>query len=56
MRIEDFDYGLPAGQIAQHPPAQRDGARMLMMDRRRGQLSFPGFYVAMNCSFSIMHA
>jgi S-adenosylmethionine:tRNA ribosyltransferase-isomerase len=48
MRIEDFDYGLPAGQIAQHPPAQRDGARMLVMDRRRGQLTdrlfseFPG--------------
>ena len=48
MRIEDFDYELPTGQIAQHPPAQRDGARMLVMDRKDGQLTdhlfseFPG--------------
>src|ERR1700722_3415934 len=48
MRIEDFDYELPTGQIAQHPPAQRDGARMLVMERKDGQLTdhlfseFPG--------------
>jgi S-adenosylmethionine:tRNA ribosyltransferase-isomerase len=48
MRIEDFDYELPSGQIAQHPPALRDGARMLVMGRNDGQLTdqlfseFPG--------------
>jgi S-adenosylmethionine:tRNA ribosyltransferase-isomerase len=39
MRIEDFDYELPSGQIAQHPPAERDGARMLVMGRSDGQLT-----------------
>jgi S-adenosylmethionine:tRNA ribosyltransferase-isomerase len=39
MRIADFDYDLPPGQIAQHPPALRDGARMLVMGRKNGQLS-----------------
>jgi S-adenosylmethionine:tRNA ribosyltransferase-isomerase len=39
MRIEDFDYELPSGQIAQHPPALRDAARMLVMNRKDGQLT-----------------
>jgi S-adenosylmethionine:tRNA ribosyltransferase-isomerase len=39
MRIEDFDYELPFGHIAQHPPERRDGARMLVMSRKDGQLS-----------------
>jgi S-adenosylmethionine:tRNA ribosyltransferase-isomerase len=48
MQIEDFDYELPAGQIAQHPPAKRDGARMLEVGRHDGHLTdrlfseFPG--------------
>jgi S-adenosylmethionine:tRNA ribosyltransferase-isomerase len=29
MRLEDFDYELPAELIAQHPPAQRSASRML---------------------------
>ncbi len=33
MRVEDFDFKLPPEQIAQHPPAERDGARMLTVDR-----------------------
>ena len=39
MRIENFDYELPPGQIAQRPPEQRDGARMLVMGRKDGQLT-----------------
>jgi S-adenosylmethionine:tRNA ribosyltransferase-isomerase len=39
MRIEDFDYELPSGQIAQRPPTRRDGARMLVMSRKDGQLT-----------------
>jgi S-adenosylmethionine:tRNA ribosyltransferase-isomerase len=35
MRIADFDYDLPAELIAQHPPARRDAARMLVLDRKR---------------------
>src|ERR1700693_478745 len=34
MHISDFDYELPPERIAQHPPAERDGGRMLVLDRR----------------------
>ena len=36
MRVDDFDYHLPPECIAQHPPAERDGARLLTVDRRTG--------------------
>jgi S-adenosylmethionine:tRNA ribosyltransferase-isomerase len=32
VRTADFDYELPPELIAQHPPAQRDAARMLVLD------------------------
>jgi S-adenosylmethionine:tRNA ribosyltransferase-isomerase len=33
MRLSDFDYELPEDLIAQEPPAERDGARMLVLHR-----------------------
>ncbi len=33
MRLSDFDYELPEELIAQEPPAERDGARMLVVHR-----------------------
>jgi S-adenosylmethionine:tRNA ribosyltransferase-isomerase len=33
MRLSDFDYHLPTELIAQEPPAERDGARMLIVHR-----------------------
>ena len=36
VRVSDFDFHLPPEQIAQHPPAERDGARMLTLDRISG--------------------
>ncbi len=33
MRVSDFDYDLPAELIAQHPLAERDASRMLVVDR-----------------------
>ncbi len=33
MRLSDFDYDLPEELIAQEPPAERDGARMLVVHR-----------------------
>lgn len=36
MDLSSFDYQLPAELIAQHPPAERDGARMLVVDRAAG--------------------
>lgn len=31
LRIEDFDYGLPAERIAKHPLSQRDACRLLVV-------------------------
>ena len=36
MRTDDFDYQLPTELIAQHPPAERDAARMLVLDPSSG--------------------
>ncbi|HVW09888.1 MAG TPA: tRNA preQ1(34) S-adenosylmethionine ribosyltransferase-isomerase QueA [Bryobacteraceae bacterium] len=33
MKLSDFDYELPLELIAQAPPAERDGARMLVLHR-----------------------
>src|SRR5215203_1746327 len=35
MQISDFDYELPEELIAQRPLAERDAARMLVLDRER---------------------
>ena len=39
MLTADFDYELPPELIAQHPPPERSGGRMLVVDRRGGTLS-----------------
>ncbi|MEO8008885.1 MAG: tRNA preQ1(34) S-adenosylmethionine ribosyltransferase-isomerase QueA [Betaproteobacteria bacterium] len=36
MRIEEFDYALPAALIAQFPPAERTAARLLHLDGGTG--------------------
>jgi S-adenosylmethionine:tRNA ribosyltransferase-isomerase len=36
MLVSDFDFHLPEELIAQEPPAERAGARMLTLDRARG--------------------
>jgi S-adenosylmethionine:tRNA ribosyltransferase-isomerase len=33
MLVSDYDYHLPPEQIAQHPHPERDGARLLVLDR-----------------------
>jgi S-adenosylmethionine:tRNA ribosyltransferase-isomerase len=38
MRIEDLNYHLPAGLIAQYPIEQRDKARLLVLKRRGGEM------------------
>ena len=37
MDARDLEYELPDGLIAQEPPAARDGARLLVVDRDRGE-------------------
>jgi S-adenosylmethionine:tRNA ribosyltransferase-isomerase len=39
LRLSDFDYHLPEELIAQHPPADRDGGRLLLVDRSHGTLT-----------------
>jgi len=38
MNLADFDYPLPERLIAQRPPAERDAARMLVLDPAKGDL------------------
>lgn len=38
MNIDELDYELPEALIAQHPPDERDAARLLLMSRERGEL------------------
>ena len=43
MKTADFDYTLPPDRIAQHPAAQRDAARLLVMARRGGDIQHASF-------------
>jgi S-adenosylmethionine:tRNA ribosyltransferase-isomerase len=38
MDVQAFDFDLPADLIAQEPPAERDRARLLCLDRATGQI------------------
>jgi S-adenosylmethionine:tRNA ribosyltransferase-isomerase len=38
LRVSDFDYDLPEELIAQEPPAERDGGRLLLVNRVSGEL------------------
>jgi S-adenosylmethionine:tRNA ribosyltransferase-isomerase len=37
--LSAYDFALPPGSIAQHPPAKRDDARLLVLDRPSGRRS-----------------
>jgi S-adenosylmethionine:tRNA ribosyltransferase-isomerase len=41
--LGEFDYELPPAAIAQRPPPDRDGARLLVIDRHRGTLADHAF-------------
>jgi len=38
MRLSDFDYTLPKELIAQYPLKEREAARLLVLDRKRGTI------------------
>lgn len=44
MKTDDFDYYLPEELIAQHPAEKRDHARLLVLDRKTGEVSDKYFY------------
>ena len=41
--IAAYDFDLPPSLIAQHPPADRDGARMMILDRGAGTIEHAQF-------------
>lgn len=43
MKASDFDYDLPLELIAQEPPARRDGARMMVLDRAARMIGHRAF-------------
>jgi S-adenosylmethionine:tRNA ribosyltransferase-isomerase len=43
MRLEDFDYNLPEGLIAQQPCEMRDHARMMVINRTTGNIIHDAF-------------
>lgn len=43
LRVDDFDYGLPAELIAQRPLPRRDASRLLVLDRASGELRHSRF-------------
>lgn len=42
--LSDYDYDLPETFIAQHPQKPRDHSRLLLLDRKKGQISHHTFY------------
>ena len=42
-RLAAYDYALPPELIAHHPPAERDGARLLVVDRTAQSISHAAF-------------
>ena len=48
LRRQDFYYDLPEERIAQHPIEPRDASRLLVIDRKSGELSHRHFYDIVN--------
>ncbi len=44
MKTRDFDYFLPEELIAQDPLSKRDGSRLLILDRKTGEIEHKNFY------------
>ena len=44
MKTDDFDYELPEELIAQHPISKRDESRMLVLDRKTGEIEHKNFF------------
>lgn len=44
MKLEEFDYNLPEELIAQTPIKQRDASRLMVLDKKTGELVHKHFY------------
>ena len=43
MKVEDFDYNLPEELIAQKPLLERDSSKLLVLDKKTGELQHKHF-------------
>lgn len=48
MLVTDFDYDLPQELIAQHPMEPRDHSRLLVVDKKTGEIEYKHFYDLVN--------
>ena len=48
MLVTDFDYDLPQEIIAQHPMEPRDHSRLLVVDKKTGEIEHKHFYDLVN--------
>lgn len=48
MLVTDFDYNLPQELIAQHPMEPRDHSRLLVVDKKTGEIEHKHFYDLVN--------
>lgn len=48
MLVTDFDYDLPQELIAQHPMEPRDHSRLLVVDKKTGEIEHNHFYDLVN--------
>ena len=44
MKLEEFDYDLPEELIAQTPIKQRDASRLMVLDKKTGEIEHKHFY------------
>lgn len=49
LTLSDFDYELPDELIAKYPVSGRDGSRMLVLDRKNGNVEHKHFYDFVDC-------
>ena len=48
MKTDDFDFYLPEELIAQHPIEKRDHSRMMVLDRKTGEIEHKNFFDILN--------
>ncbi|TMQ57719.1 MAG: S-adenosylmethionine:tRNA ribosyltransferase-isomerase, partial [Candidatus Eisenbacteria bacterium] len=44
LRTSDFHFDLPKDRIAQHPAPERDGSRLMTLDRATGAVTHHRFH------------
>jgi S-adenosylmethionine:tRNA ribosyltransferase-isomerase len=48
LKVEDFNYNLPEELIAQHPLKERDTSRLLVLDKKSGEIEHKHFHDIMD--------